>query len=171
MDVDEQGEEDNDDNETEEDDNDNDDDDDEAGLYLDDDDAGAGEQGGTKKKVKSKKNKKSKKGLSRRKSELNMQAALAELEGSEVLRLRLQKKYYAEALTFIRLVEGAMEVIGQLLGSTNKAEVLEAMDFFRTAYEYQLDGVAVRRHSLASCTFITSMRPGWHQEDAASHLV
>ena len=120
----------------------------ETDLYLDD--QGDGEQQQTpKKKAKAKKIKKSKKGKNRRKSELNMvalaneQAALAELEGNEVLQLRLRKKYYVEALTFIRLVEGAMEVIGQLLGSTNKAEVLEAMDFFRTAYQYQLDGVAV----------------------------
>ena len=119
----------------------------ETDLYLDDD--GDGEQHTPKKKAKAKKYKKSKKGKKGRKSELNMvalaneQAALAELEGNEVLQLRLRKKYYVEALTFIRLVEGAMEVIGQLLGSTNKAEVLEAMDFFRTAYQYQLDGVAV----------------------------
>jgi condensin complex subunit 1 len=168
MDVDgeaDQGEEDNDDNETE----DNEDDDEAAGLYLDEDDDGAGEQGATKKTKN--KNKKSKKGLSRRKSELNMQVALEKLEGNEVLRLRLHKKYCAEALTFIRLVEGAMDVIGQLLGSTNKAEVLEAMEFFRTAYEYQLDGVAVGYHFLSWHTFIISLSPGWHQEDATSDLV
>jgi condensin complex subunit 1 len=120
----------------------------ETDLYLDDDDDG-GQQRTPKRKPKIKKKKKSKKAKKRRKSELNMvalaneQAALAELEGNEILQLRLRKKYYVEALTFIRLVEGAMEAIGQLLGSTNKAEVLEAMEFFRTAYEYQLDGVAV----------------------------
>jgi condensin complex subunit 1 len=154
MDVDgeaDQGEEDNDDNETE----DNEDDDEAAGLYLDEDGADTGEQGATKKT----KNKK------------NMQVALEKLEGNEVLRLRLHKKYCAEALTFIRLVEGAMDVIGQLLGSTNKAEVLEAMEFFRTAYEYQLDGVAVGYHFLSWHTFIISLSPGWHQEDATSDLV
>jgi condensin complex subunit 1 len=32
----------------------------------------------------------------------------------------------------------------QLLGSTNKAEVLESMEFFRIAWEYQFDGAEVR---------------------------
>src|ERR1700685_3302089 len=31
----------------------------------------------------------------------------------------------------------------QLLGSTNKAEVLEAMEFFRVAWEYQFDSAEV----------------------------
>lgn len=33
--------------------------------------------------------------------------------------------------------------MGQLLGSTNKAEVLEAMEFFRVAWEYQFDSAEV----------------------------
>jgi condensin complex subunit 1 len=85
----------------------------------------------------------------RKKSELdvaaltNEQAALAALESDQILHLRLRKKYYAEALNFIRQVEGAMEMLGQLLGSTNKAEVLETMEFFRVAYEYQFDRAQV----------------------------
>ncbi|EPQ52403.1 hypothetical protein GLOTRDRAFT_132468 [Gloeophyllum trabeum ATCC 11539] len=81
-----------------------------------------------------------------RKSELDMtaltneQAALAALESSQLLHLRLRKKYYAEALNFIRHLESAMEILGKLLGSTNKLEVLEVIEFFRVAHEYQLDG-------------------------------
>jgi condensin complex subunit 1 len=93
-----------------------------------------------------------------RKSELDMaaltneQAALAALESNQILHLRLRKKYYAEGLNFIRQLEGAMNIVGQLLGSTNKAEVLEAMEFFRVAYEYQFDSAEVSSDCLrGSC--------------------
>jgi len=71
-----------------------------------------------KHKKKKKKQKKNSKSLnSRRKSSLNLeslktltneQAALAALESNQILHLRLRKKYYAEGLNFIRMVEGAM---------------------------------------------------------------
>lgn len=73
----------------------------------------------------------------------NEQAALAALESNQILHLRLRKRYYAEGLNFIRQIENAMEMLSQLLGSTNKAEVLEAMEFFRVAYEYQFDSAEV----------------------------
>ncbi|KZT24887.1 hypothetical protein NEOLEDRAFT_1156610 [Neolentinus lepideus HHB14362 ss-1] len=102
------------------------------------------EQGGEGSSASKKKSKP--KGKKPRKSELDMtaltneQAALAALESSQILHLRLRKKYYAEALNFIRHLEGAMEILGRLLGSTNKLEVLEVIEFFRVAHEYQLDG-------------------------------
>ncbi|KAI0252546.1 non-SMC mitotic condensation complex subunit 1-domain-containing protein [Lactifluus subvellereus] len=86
---------------------------------------------------------------SARKSELDMaaltdeQAALAALESNQLLHLRLRKRYYSEALNFIRQVEEAAQMIFQLLGSTHKAEVLEAMEFFRVAHEYQLDSAPI----------------------------
>lgn len=89
---------------------------------------------------------KKKKRSARRKSELNMEAltneqqALAALESNQLLHLRLRKRYYAEGLSFIRVVETGMKVIEQLLASTNKAEVLESMEFFRVVFEYQFDG-------------------------------
>lgn len=92
------------------------------------------------------KRKKSKKG---RKSELNMEAltneaaAMAALEGNQMLHLKLRRKYYSEALNFIRQLEAGMKIVEQLLASTNKPEVLEAMEFFRVAYEYQFDGAEV----------------------------
>ena len=88
-------------------------------------------------------------GKSGRKSELDMaaltdeQAALAALESNQLLHLRLRKRYYSEALNFIRQVEDAAETILKLLGSTHKTEVLESMEFFRVAHEYQLDGAKV----------------------------
>ena len=85
-----------------------------------------------------------------RKSELDMaaltdeQAALAALESNQLLHLRLRKRYYSEALNFIRQVEEAAQLIFQLLGSTHKTEVLESMEFFRVAHEYQLDSAEVK---------------------------
>ncbi|KII87644.1 hypothetical protein PLICRDRAFT_643063 [Plicaturopsis crispa FD-325 SS-3] len=101
------------------------------------------EDGEAAPRKKSKKSKRPK--LKPRKSELNMaaltseQEALAALSSSELLALRLRKKYYAAALNFIRQIEGAMDILEQLLGSKNKAEVLESMEFFRIAYEYKFD--------------------------------
>ena len=74
----------------------------------------------------------------------NEQEALAALESNEILHLRLRKKYYVEALNFIRQIEGAMETMCNLLGSTNKPEVLESMEFFRVAYEYKFESALVR---------------------------
>ena len=99
------------------------------------------EEEGTTPKSKSKK--------SGRKSELDMaaltdeQAALAALESNQLLHLRLRKRYYSEALNFIRQLEEAAQTIFKLLGSTHKSEVLESMEFFRVAREYQLDSAEV----------------------------
>jgi condensin complex subunit 1 len=106
-----------------------------------------GEGEGTTPKSKGKK--------SRRKSELdNMaaltdeQAALAALESNQLLHLRLRKRYYSEALNFIRQVEEAAQLIFQLLGSKHKSEVLESMEFFRVAREYQIDSAEVSPETL-----------------------
>lgn len=62
---------------------------------------------------------------------------------ANLTRLRLTKRYIADALEFIRQVEGSMDVLGQLLGSTSKAEVLESIEFFKVAHEYQMAGASV----------------------------
>ncbi|KAG6903944.1 hypothetical protein DXG01_013729, partial [Tephrocybe rancida] len=64
------------------------------------------------------------------------------LETNKILQLRL-KKYYTEALNFIRQIEGAMEIMGELLGSTHKAEVLEAIDFFGITHEYHFESAKI----------------------------
>lgn len=103
------------------------------------------EQEATSKKKKSKTAK-----LGPRKSQLdvaalsNEQEALAALEGDKLLQLRLRKKYHVEALDFINQIEGAMDKMCQLLGSKNKPEVLEAMEFFRVAHEYRFESAMVR---------------------------
>lgn len=100
------------------------------------------------------KKKKGKK-LKPRKSQIDVTALSAEqaalmLDGNKIESLKLHKKYYVEALTFIRQIEGCMDMMGQLLGSTSKAEVLEAMEFFRIASEYKFDSAQVRHLSLGA---------------------
>jgi hypothetical protein len=115
---------------------------------------------------------------SRPKADLDMaaltdeQAALAALESNQVLHLRLRKRYYAEALNFIRQVEEAAQIIFQLLGSTHKAEVLEAMEFFRVAHEYQLDSAAVSgEQHVGILSWVADEHADWNQEDVAPDLV
>lgn len=103
------------------------------------------EDGDATSKPKSKRDKSTK----RRKSELNIEAltseqvALAALDGNQMLSLKLRKKYYSEALNFIQQIENAIPIASQLLGSTHKSEVLEAMEFFRIIHEYKFDGAEV----------------------------
>jgi condensin complex subunit 1 len=86
----------------------------------------------------------------RRKSELDMaaltseQTALAALDGNELLALKLRKKYYSEALNFIQQIENGLPIASQLLGSTHKTEVLEAMEFFRIIHEYKFEGAEAK---------------------------
>ncbi|SOV04085.1 related to YCS4 - subunit of condensin protein complex [Ustilago sp. UG-2017a] len=70
------------------------------------------------------------------------QAEMEPVDAEKVMRLRLTKRYYADAVAFITQLETAMPNLTLLLASTNKAEVLESMEFFRVAYEYKLSGAA-----------------------------
>ncbi|TKA78864.1 hypothetical protein B0A55_03813 [Friedmanniomyces simplex] len=54
-------------------------------------------------------------------------------------KLQLTRRYYTEALHFIETLQEANPHITQLLGSKNKSEVIEAMDFFVVADAYHLD--------------------------------
>lgn len=67
-----------------------------------------------------------------------VQAEQASLDPETIMRLRLTKKYYSDALKFIKQIEGAIPTLCELLVSTNKSEALESMRFFRTAYEYNI---------------------------------
>lgn len=122
---------------------------------------------------------KKKKSKKPRKSELdiealtNEQAALAALESDKLLHLRLRKRYYAEGLSFIRQIEEGIKVVEKLLASTNKLEVLEAIEFFRVAHEYQFDGAEaslVVPHTICSNLRILLVID-WYQEDVAPYLV
>ena len=57
----------------------------------------------------------------------------------DLMKLQLTRRYYQEALKFIDTIHSAAYVIGQLLSSKTKAEVIEAMDFFVIADAFSLD--------------------------------
>ena len=56
-----------------------------------------------------------------------------------ISKLTLTKKYYAEALKFIHILHDATTTICQLLGSRNKSEVIEAMDYFEIGDAYNIE--------------------------------
>ncbi|KAK1830974.1 condensin-like protein [Podospora conica] len=62
-------------------------------------------------------------------------------------KLTLTKRYYSEALKFIDVLHTATETVCQLLGSKNKSEVIEAMDYFEIgdAYNIEQNKVGIRR--------------------------
>lgn len=121
--------------------------------------------------------KKKKKGskLKPRKSQIDVtavakeQQVLATFDEQAITKLRLQKKYLSEALTFIDEIESAMEPMCKLLGSTSKPEVLEIMEFFRIAHEYQFESARVSEMTSISC-YTSYICAGGDQEDAAPHL-
>ncbi|KAF2857530.1 chromosome condensation complex Condensin, subunit D2 [Piedraia hortae CBS 480.64] len=72
--------------------------------------------------------------------EAAMKKAQEEAATSEALnKLQLTRRYYIEALKFIDTLQDATEHVMQLLGSKNKSEVIEAMDFFVVADAYHLE--------------------------------
>ena len=64
-----------------------------------------------------------------------------------VNKLTLTRRYYVEALRFIEVLHGATGTICQLLGSKNKSEVIEAMDYFEIgdAYNIEQNKLGIRR--------------------------
>ncbi|KAL1311517.1 hypothetical protein AAFC00_001639 [Neodothiora populina] len=54
-------------------------------------------------------------------------------------KLTLTRRYYIEALRFIEVLHEASPLSIQLLGSKNKSEVIEAMDFFVIADAYRIE--------------------------------
>ena len=84
-----------------------------------------------------------------RKSELDLEAltneaaALGAMNENQHLEQKLRKKYCLDALEFIRHVEEGMKTVQRLLASKSTQEALEAMEFFRIAYEYKFDSAEV----------------------------
>ncbi|TIA70796.1 hypothetical protein E3P91_02896 [Wallemia ichthyophaga] len=72
---------------------------------------------------------------------------LAQYDSEQISRLQLTRSYYADAIRFIGLIDKSILTIATLLSSTNKSEVLEAIEFFRVAHEYGVTSahVGVRR--------------------------
>jgi condensin complex subunit 1 len=87
-----------------------------------------------------------------RRSELDLAAQtqhdlLAKVDSQTLERLRLTKKYYQDAISFIEQIEGSIDTVTELLASSVKSEVLEAMEFCKTAKEYKIEAAeqGVRR--------------------------
>ncbi|RDW73751.1 condensin complex subunit 1 [Coleophoma crateriformis] len=64
-----------------------------------------------------------------------------------ISKLSLTRRYYVEALKFIEVLHGATTTICQLLGSKNKSEVIEAMEYFEIgdAYNIEQNKLGIRR--------------------------
>ncbi|KAI0999946.1 Condensin complex subunit 1 [Podosphaera aphanis] len=64
-----------------------------------------------------------------------------------IQKLTLTQRYYTEALKFIEVLHGATPIICQLLGSKNKSEIIEAMDYFEIgdAYNIEQNKLGIRR--------------------------
>ncbi|KAK7745780.1 condensin complex non-SMC subunit Cnd1 [Cytospora paraplurivora] len=62
-------------------------------------------------------------------------------------KLTLTRRYYTEALRFIDVLHDATSTVCQLLGSKNKSEVIEAMDYFEVgdAYNIEQNKIGIRR--------------------------
>ncbi|KAI1194180.1 armadillo-type protein [Nemania serpens] len=65
------------------------------------------------------------------------QEAAATSEAIE--KLTLTKRYYTDALKFIEVLHEATGVVIQLLGSKNKSEVIEAMDYLEIGNAYNIE--------------------------------
>ena len=60
------------------------------------------------------------------------------LNYDEMSKCRFMLKYYSEAIQFIRYLDEASEKILDILGSRNKSEVIDSMDFFVITDTYKL---------------------------------
>ncbi|PHH74117.1 hypothetical protein CDD82_5098 [Ophiocordyceps australis] len=58
-------------------------------------------------------------------------------------KLTLTRRYHSEALKFINVLHDATAIICQLLGSRNKSEVIEAMDYFVIGDAYNVEQVKI----------------------------
>ncbi|PNY29010.1 Condensin complex subunit 1 [Tolypocladium capitatum] len=67
--------------------------------------------------------------------------------GEAIEKLTLTRRYYNEALKFIDVLHDATGIVCQLLGSRNKSEVIEAIDYFEVgdAYNIEQNKVGIRR--------------------------
>lgn len=85
--------------------------------------------------------------------------------------LKLTRRYHLDAIAFIEIIHTASEAVCQLLSSRNKAEVIEAMDFFKImdAYRIETAKVSFQRTNML-CILICGLSIGWYPQDASAHL-
>ncbi|KAM0749558.1 hypothetical protein T439DRAFT_315829 [Meredithblackwellia eburnea MCA 4105] len=136
--------------------------------------------GSPSKKTKSPKSKTKSKAARRKSDGLDLAAAdqshlLAAVDQDTLARLRLTKKYYQDAISFIRQIEEASQTVIQLVASVVKSEVLEAMEFFKIAYEYKVEaaeaGVKRMLHLIWSKDEATTEEDGKEVKGIRSRLI
>ncbi|ORY92830.1 non-SMC mitotic condensation complex subunit 1-domain-containing protein [Leucosporidium creatinivorum] len=100
---------------------------------------------------------------------------LAQVDQDTLTRLRLTKKYYADAIAFIEQLTRGMDVVEDLLASTVKGEVLEAMEFFKVASQYKIEaahgGVKRMLHLIWSKDEATTEEDGKEVKGIRSRLI
>lgn len=100
---------------------------------------------------------------------------LAAVDQDTLTRLRLTKKYYRDAMHFIEQLDSATDTIADLLASTVKSEVLEAIEFFRIAHDYKLEtaegGVKRMLHLIWSKDEATTEEDGKEIKGIRSKLI
>ncbi|KAI8965469.1 condensin component [Daldinia sp. FL1419] len=77
-----------------------------------------------------------------------VQKAQEDAATSEAIeKLTLTKRYYTDALKFIEVLHEATSTVCQLLGSKNKSEVIEAMDYLEIGNAYNIEDnmIGIRR--------------------------
>ena len=100
--------------------------------------------------------------LKPRKSQINVDAiaeeqqVVAQYTEQELITMKLKKKFCKEAVRFIDQMEAAAEIVVKLLGSKNKAEVLEAIEFFKNAHNYGLKNAEVRHSAFWNASEVCS---------------
>ncbi|KAJ1854231.1 condensin complex non-SMC subunit Cnd1 [Coemansia sp. RSA 1822] len=93
-------------------------------------------------------------------------AGLSPETAAKAMHLQFQQRYYRDALYFVYQLQEAQPILLQLLGSTNKGEVMEAMDYFVSAVRFRVDGAqeGIRRMSHLVWTSSTSATDGSSEE-------
>ncbi|ORZ04942.1 non-SMC mitotic condensation complex subunit 1-domain-containing protein [Absidia repens] len=61
------------------------------------------------------------------------------ISAEKMQQLTLMKTFLADAIKFIEQIHKSIPIVGHLLSSKSKLEVVESMDFFMTAYLYKVD--------------------------------
>ncbi|POW12989.1 hypothetical protein PSHT_07936 [Puccinia striiformis] len=71
---------------------------------------------------------------------VDQQAALSNYDPDVLMKITAHKKIYSDAIQFIQILQSAAPSIEKLLASKVKSEVLEAIYFFKTAWNYKIKG-------------------------------
>jgi len=90
-------------------------------------------------------------------------------EGIKIL--QLTRRYHLDAINFTEIIHTASEAVSLLLSSKNKAEVIEAMDFFKIIDAYRVETSRVSIFIMPLPTEANNNPSiGRYPQNASSHL-